>query len=201
MDSPLESSAPLDVNPLLPEQLRQKGDVEKKLGGEHVVHPPSPGSSSPESSSVEHLLEEHVTPHPAPQGGPLGDEHRVKKEEAKTISEGRVEHAKGSVLPHLVPDTELLPAGQAIVEGRIRNVEHGLIPVFPIPGKGGGPFKILDRMKDLGVSEVRVAVMNRGAVEWARDWTLGVGKQEERPQMLSQAASISKNVTAGSKRA
>jgi CubicO group peptidase (beta-lactamase class C family) len=91
---------------------------------------------------------------------------------------------------------QALPSAQVALEERIRRVENGLIPEFPIPGKGAGPFKIVDRMKDLGVSEVRVAVLNGGAVEWARDWTLGLGKEEERPRMMSQAASISKNATA-----
>ena len=79
----------------------------------------------------------------------------------------------------------------AVLDRRRESVENGLMPRFHIPGTPMEPVNIVQRMKELGVPGVNVAVINDGRVEW----TAGYGELAEGDKLI-QAASISKTVTA-----
>lgn len=94
-----------------------------------------------------------------------------------------------------------LPQGQpgpADVDARIARVERGLLPPIVIAGRPLPEKMLAKRMTDLKVPGVSVAVINNGAVEWAK----GYGVTESgtstavTSRTLFQAASISKSVTA-----
>ncbi len=71
-------------------------------------------------------------------------------------------------------------------------VEHGLRPGVPVPGiNTEKPMTIGERMKDLGVPGASITVINNGRIAWSKNY--GV---MDSPEVTSQAASISKVVTA-----
>jgi CubicO group peptidase (beta-lactamase class C family) len=84
------------------------------------------------------------------------------------------------------------------VAERIKRVENGLLPPVIIKGRPSGQSKIADRMAFFKVPGVSVAVINNGAIEWARGY--GVAEagaaQPVTEDTLFQAASISKPVAA-----
>jgi CubicO group peptidase (beta-lactamase class C family) len=82
------------------------------------------------------------------------------------------------------------------VDQRIQRVQDVILnPAVP-----GGPLrraKLADRMAELGVPGVSIAVINDGAVEWARGFGVSrIGGAAVTPETLFQAASISKPVAA-----
>jgi CubicO group peptidase (beta-lactamase class C family) len=87
---------------------------------------------------------------------------------------------------------------KAGVDARIARIETALPPSFTIRGETPMRVTIEERMRQLGVPGVSVAVVNEGRIEWARG--LGVAETEtNRPvteETLFQAASISKPVAA-----
>jgi CubicO group peptidase (beta-lactamase class C family) len=91
--------------------------------------------------------------------------------------------------PQAVPDT---------VEARAARVENGLLPPIVVAGRPLQTMTIAARMAALKVPGVSIAVINDGAIEWAR----GYGVTETgataavTPRTLFQAASISKPVAA-----
>jgi len=86
----------------------------------------------------------------------------------------------------------------AAVAARIRRVENGLLPAVTIKGRTLAPMNLIERMKHYRVPGMSIAVINRGALEWARGY--GVAEAgHHRPvtsETLFQAASISKPVAA-----
>lgn len=88
-------------------------------------------------------------------------------------------------------------AGPA-VEARIQRVENGLLPPVTIKGEKVTTAKLADRMRFYKTPAVSIAVINDGAIEWAR----GYGVREDgtnqavTPATRFQAASISKPVAA-----
>src|SRR4051812_4348002 len=84
-------------------------------------------------------------------------------------------------------------------EERIRRVEHGLLPAISVRGAAApSPMTLVDRMAYYHVPGVSIAVINNGALEWARGYGIAAA-HETRPvttDTLFQAASISKPLTA-----
>ena len=84
------------------------------------------------------------------------------------------------------------------VADRARRVEQGLLPGIVIAGRPSPVKALASRMADLKTPGVSIAVINNGAIEWAR----GYGVSETgtatavTPRTLFQAASISKPVAA-----
>lgn len=70
------------------------------------------------------------------------------------------------------------------------SVENGLLPPIPSPGKPVACRNIEQRMVDLGVPGVSIAVINNNEIEWSQ----GYGQLEQ--DYLIQAASTSKTVCA-----
>jgi CubicO group peptidase (beta-lactamase class C family) len=91
-----------------------------------------------------------------------------------------------------------VPGEQTPLEARIARVESGLLPAFVIAGRPLPAKPLAQRMTDLKTPGVSVAVINDGAIEWAK----GYGVTETgtatpvTPHTLLQAASISKPVAA-----
>ena len=87
---------------------------------------------------------------------------------------------------------------QAAVEVRVSRVESGLLPPVVIAGRPLAGKALAERMADLKVPGISIAVINDGAIEWAK----GYGVAEEgaatpvNSHTLFQAASISKPVAA-----
>jgi CubicO group peptidase (beta-lactamase class C family) len=82
---------------------------------------------------------------------------------------------------------------------RIQHVENGLLPAIRVRGATAPPpMKLADRMAYYHVPGVGIAVINNGALEWARGYGVAAAR-ETRPvttDTLFQAASISKPLTA-----
>lgn len=81
-------------------------------------------------------------------------------------------------------------ASMATPESRKQSVEEGLIQQIRAPGAAANPINIQERMKQLGVPGVSIAVINMGEV----DWSNGYGELDN--TCLSQTCSISKTITA-----
>jgi CubicO group peptidase (beta-lactamase class C family) len=96
------------------------------------------------------------------------------------------------------PAHSALPQSSADVEARIARVENGLLPAFIVAGAPSAAKSISRRMADFKTPGVSVAVINNGAVEWAK----GYGVTEAgtvtpvTPHTLFQAASVSKSIAA-----
>lgn len=88
-------------------------------------------------------------------------------------------------------------ATQAAMEKRIARIEDDLLPAVLVKGETREPVKLVDRMKELHVPAVSIAVIKDGRIEWARAY--GVTRIDGPPattDTLFQAASISKPVSA-----
>jgi CubicO group peptidase (beta-lactamase class C family) len=82
------------------------------------------------------------------------------------------------------------------VQKRIAAAESNLIPVVRI--KGRAPGQIAERMKQLHVPGVSVAVINHGQIEWAKGYGLAdsQAKTPVTPETLFEAGSVSKPIAA-----
>jgi CubicO group peptidase (beta-lactamase class C family) len=82
------------------------------------------------------------------------------------------------------------------VQKRIATAEDNLIPVVRI--KGRAPGKLAERMRQLQVPGVSVAVINHYEIEWAKGYGLADSetKAAVTPQTLFEAGSVSKPVAA-----
>ncbi len=88
--------------------------------------------------------------------------------------------------------------GPAAVAARAARVESGLLPSFVIAGRPLPARTLAERMSEMKTPGVSVAVINDGAIEWARGYGLtetGTATPVT-PRTLFQAASISKPVAA-----
>ncbi|MYM38031.1 serine hydrolase domain-containing protein [Duganella qianjiadongensis] len=86
----------------------------------------------------------------------------------------------------------------AALEERIARVEQGLLLPVVVQGQSATGMSLRDRMAYWRVPGVSIALINHGAVEWARGYgvTDAGGTQAVTPQTLFQAGSVSKPVTA-----
>ncbi|NEN22367.1 beta-lactamase family protein [Cryomorpha ignava] len=85
-----------------------------------------------------------------------------------------------------------------LLSTRISRIENGLQPNFQIQGDSIPNYKIEERMKELGIPGVSIAVINGGHIEWAKGY--GVADSSENRLVTSEtmflAGSISKPVAA-----
>ena len=90
------------------------------------------------------------------------------------------------------------PAPSAVTAARAARVENGLLPGLVIAGRPAPTKSLAARMAELKVPGVSVAVINEGAIEWAKGY--GVAEAGSATPVttrtLFQAASISKPVAA-----
>lgn len=84
------------------------------------------------------------------------------------------------------------------IEARIGRVENGLLPATVAEGTPVQPMRLGERMAALKVPGVSIAVINHGAIEWARGYGMAdvASGRHVTEQTRFQAASISKPVTA-----
>lgn len=89
-------------------------------------------------------------------------------------------------------------AGEQSLNDAIRRVENGLLPATASKENIDVRTSIAQRMKDLGIAGVSVAVIDGGRLVWARGYgvTETGGGQAVTPTTLFQAGSISKPVAA-----
>lgn len=84
------------------------------------------------------------------------------------------------------------------LEARITRIEEGLAPVLRIKGEPERRYSIDDRLEELGIPGLSVAVAVDGRVEWARAW--GMADVDDNEPMTTDtlllAGSISKPVAA-----
>lgn len=89
------------------------------------------------------------------------------------------------------------PSNESAIEARIRHIQDGLMPPVIVEGEALQTTKLTDRMSQLGVPGVSIAVIHGGKIEWARGFgVMKTGGPPVTPDTLFQAASISKPVTA-----
>ncbi len=88
--------------------------------------------------------------------------------------------------------------GSDALEERIRRVENGLLPAVVIKGEPLTGLKLADRMQTHKTPGVSIAVIDDGALDWARGYGVREtgGTEVVTPLTLFQAASISKPVAA-----
>jgi len=87
------------------------------------------------------------------------------------------------------------PALKPEVTQRIQRVENGLVGPVVIKGAPNATHNLADRMKELNVPGVSVAVIHNGEIEWARGYGFArVGGPPVTPDTMFQAGSISKPV-------
>ena len=83
------------------------------------------------------------------------------------------------------------------VEQHIQHVTSGLIGGIVIKGEEHSTHTLADRMKELNVPGVSVAVIHNGKIEWARGFGVrSIGGPPVNPETMFQAGSISKPLAA-----
>ena len=88
-------------------------------------------------------------------------------------------------------------AADSAVAQRIQHVEDDLLPPILVTGEPRKKIKLIDRMAELKVPALSIAVIHHGRIEWARGYGVrSTGGPPVTPDTLFQAASISKAVTA-----
>lgn len=87
---------------------------------------------------------------------------------------------------------------QGPTDERIGRVENGLLPPVVVKGQAVLPLKLEDRMQELKIPGVSVAVFENGRIAWTRGWGMADVADRRRVDADTrfQAASISKPVTA-----
>lgn len=86
----------------------------------------------------------------------------------------------------------------SVIEARIERVENGLLPATVVSGAPIQQASLAERMTTLKVPGISIAIINNGAIEWARGFGLAdvAGGRRVNEHTRFQAASISKAVTA-----
>lgn len=83
------------------------------------------------------------------------------------------------------------------VEQHIQNVENGLVDGVIIKGEAHATYNLADRMKELRVPGVSIAVVHDGKIEWARGFGVArIGGPPVNANTMFQAGSISKPLAA-----
>jgi CubicO group peptidase (beta-lactamase class C family) len=106
--------------------------------------------------------------------------------------------AAASAVLLLASTAVLLQGLEPATDARIRRIESALLPPVIVNGRPLETTSLADRMRELRVPGVSVAVFRDGRIEWARGWGLAdvaSGRPVERHTRF-QAASISKPVAA-----
>jgi CubicO group peptidase (beta-lactamase class C family) len=90
------------------------------------------------------------------------------------------------------------PAQQAGPAAHIAAVERSLLPAVQVRGRSYSPATLEQRMRELKVPAVSVAVIHDGKLEWARAWGMAdvASGRAATTETLFQAASMSKPVAA-----
>lgn len=98
----------------------------------------------------------------------------------------------------LLVATAAAPAAQAPADARIRRIEAGLLPPVILKGQPLRTAKLEERMRELQIPGVSVAVFDKGRIEWARGWGVAdaTSGQKVEADTRFQAASLSKPVAA-----
>jgi len=92
---------------------------------------------------------------------------------------------------------QTVPAASPEIEQHIRNVESGLVGDIVLKGDTHTTHNLADRMKELNVPGVSVAVIHEGKIEWTRGFGVAaVGGFAVSPDTMFQAGSISKPLAA-----
>ena len=89
-------------------------------------------------------------------------------------------------------------SAQNAADERVRRIENGLLPPVLIKGQPLRTLKLDERMRELNVPGVSVAVFENGRIEWTRGWgvaDVATGRRVD-AETRFQAASISKPVAA-----
>ena len=89
-------------------------------------------------------------------------------------------------------------AAQSPIEERIRRIAAGLLPPVVLKGQPLRTAKLEERMRELKIPGVSVAVFDKGQIEWTRGWGVADATtgQKVEPDTRFQAASLSKPVAA-----
>ncbi len=88
--------------------------------------------------------------------------------------------------------------GEELLTERISRIENGLQPNLQIQGDSIPNYNIEERLKELGIPGVSIAVINEGQLEWAKGYGIA-DSSENRPvttETMFLAGSISKPVAA-----
>jgi len=89
------------------------------------------------------------------------------------------------------------PGNDPAVEAKIQRIQNGLLTPVMIEGETSQTTKLVERMTQIRVPGVSIAVIHDGKIEWARGFGVtATGKAPVTPNTLFQAASISKPVAA-----
>ena len=89
------------------------------------------------------------------------------------------------------------PAASPAIEQHVQHVENGLIGGVVIKGEAHATHSLADRMKELNVPGVSIAVVHEGKIEWARGFGVThIGGPAITADTLFQAGSISKPLAA-----
>ena len=97
----------------------------------------------------------------------------------------------------LLSAAQSAPASKAEVELHIQHVTSGLIGEVVIKGDDHATHTLADRMKELNVPGVSIAVLHNGKIEWARGFGVrSLGGDPVNAETIFQAGSISKPLAA-----
>ncbi|MEM9985403.1 MAG: serine hydrolase domain-containing protein, partial [Bacteroidota bacterium] len=90
------------------------------------------------------------------------------------------------------------PNGNQALEERIARIENGLQPTLQIQGDSIPRYNIEERLKELGIPGVSIAVINEGKIEWAKGYGFADLSEDRRvtSETMFLAGSISKPVAA-----
>jgi CubicO group peptidase (beta-lactamase class C family) len=103
--------------------------------------------------------------------------------------------AVSSITAQTAPAPYPEPALKPEVTQRIQRVENGLVGPIVLKGDAKATHSLADRMKELNVPGVSVAVIHNGQIEWARGYGVTrIGGPPVTPDTMFQAGSISKPV-------
>ena len=189
MSIPPGAPIPPGIGGVSPSSSPAKEEKAGILAGEHDVreiHTASP--ATPQESEVESIR--RVSQSPMTVGtSPVEEKEKegphLKLRETRTPADEQVEHVRQSVVNPTPARLEVSSSSRPLT--REERVETSLFPWVQIPGMPNGPFTIEQRMRDLGIPGVSIAVINEGRIEWSK----GYGDLA-RLGMVSQAGSISK---------
>jgi CubicO group peptidase (beta-lactamase class C family) len=106
-----------------------------------------------------------------------------------------------SIAPLALAQTTPTPYAEPVatpeVAARIQRVEKGLVGEIVLKGDASATHTLADRMKELNVRGVSVAVLHNGQIEWARGYGVSsLGGPAVTPDTIFQAGSISKPLAA-----
>jgi CubicO group peptidase (beta-lactamase class C family) len=89
-------------------------------------------------------------------------------------------------------------SSESPADARIRQVENDLLPTVAFKDQVGRPATLQERMQELGIPGLSIAVIDEGKLAWARAYGVRdtVDKTPVTPETIFQAGSISKPIAA-----